>query len=116
MDSMVEVTYSALPTVSNTVGDKGINIICGDNSDLGTYKRGHINNSKWTTIPTLDIAAITAIGTDPLSNYVRFGNIYTQAAAVFKPKGSSVSFTKSEELPDYANYTITSSSNMVIIN
>lgn len=112
---MTEVDYSLLPAISNSGLANGINVICGANSNLGTYKRGHINSSVWGTIPTTDVAAIAAAGTGN-AYYVRFGNQNSVANAQIAPRDSSFSFTKTEQYTDYANYTITNSHNTVIIN
>lgn len=110
-----EVDYSLLPAISNSGLTAGINIICGANSDLTNYKRAHINSSVWGTIPTTDVAAIAAAGTGN-AYYVRFGNQNMVASALLKPRDASFSFTKTEQLTDYSNYTITNSQNTVIIN
>lgn len=110
-----EVDYTQLPAISNTDSAAGINIICGANSALSTYKRAHINSSVWTSIPTTDVAAIAAAGTDD-AYFVRFGNINNiSSTAIHSPRDSSFSFTKTEQSTDYSNYTITSSQNTVII-
>ena len=111
-----EVTYSSLPAISNQAGDPGINIICGADSDTNTYKRVLINSATWTTPPASDVAAVAAIGTDALAYYVRLGNYYNQSSTVFKSRGTSISFTKTENATDYSNYTITNTHNTVIIN
>jgi hypothetical protein len=110
-----EVTYASLPAISNLNSEPGVNLICGSISD-GTYKRAYVNSSTWTSPAATDILAIAAIATDPLAYYFRFGNINNQSSTVFKPRGSSMSFTKSEQSTDYSSYTITSSNNMVVIN
>jgi len=110
-----EVNYSQLPAISNTASDKGIHIINGTNSSLSTHKRGHINNSTWTSIPTTDVTGIANAGVDN-SYYVRFGNINNIVTAQHSPRDSSITFTKTEQSTDYSNFTITNSQNMVIIN
>jgi len=113
---LTEVDYTLLPAISNIAGAAGINIMCGANSDLTTYKRAHINSATWTTPPTSDVNAIAAISTDLLAYYFRFGNTNNQVSTTVKPRGSSFSFTKSEQSTDYSNYTITASQNTVVIN
>lgn len=112
---LTEVDYSTLPAISNLGTDKGIHIINGANSALGTYKRGHINSSVWTSIPTTDVAAIAAAGTDN-AYYVRFGNINNVVTAQHAPRDASFTFTKTEQSTDYSNFTITNSQNIIIIN
>lgn len=113
--NLTEVDYSLLPAISNSGAQPGINIICGANSSLANYKRAHINSSVWGTVPTTDVAAITAAGTGS-AYYARFGNVNNVATAVIAPRDSSFSFTKSEQATDYSNYTITNSQNTVLIN
>ena len=113
--NMTEVDYSLLPAISNTAVDDGINVICGANSALSTYKRVHINSSVWTSIPITDVAAIAAAGTDD-AYYLRLGNEYSVVSAAIAPRDVSFSLTKTEEATDYSNYTITNSHNTVLIN
>jgi hypothetical protein len=111
-----ELTYADLPAVSNLNSAAGINIICGDDSNIGTYKRALINSATWTTVPTSDVNAVAAIDTDILAYYFRFGNTNMQGSTNYYPRESTFSFTKTEHSTDYSTYTITGSNNTVIIN
>ena len=109
---------------SDTAGSLGImpGYIASTSAGAGNYKIGYINDSLWTSVPSTGTGGVAALGTGLSPKcFVRFFNpsMQTGTAGVGQSssiRGASVTLTKSDERPTYSYYTITGSSNVVIVN
>jgi hypothetical protein len=121
-NSNVEISTSTWPQAQVASGTAAaINIISGftqtASAGAGALKSGYINGALWPTLPTTVTSAITKLTeTSPFLQYVRLYNRNVQAAAIPKPRATSVSFTKTEHSTNFSYYTVTNSNNITIIN
>ena len=121
-NSNVEISTSTWPQAQIASGTAAaINIISGftqtASAGTGALKSGYINGALWPTLPTTVTSAITKLTeTTPYLQYVRLYNRNVQAAAIPKPRATSVSFTKTQHSTNFSYYTVTNSNNITIIN
>jgi hypothetical protein len=121
-NSNVEISTSTWPQAQVASGTAAaINIISGftqtASAGASALKSGYINGALWPTLPTTVTSAITKLTeTSPFLQYVRLYNRNVQAAAIPKPRATSVSFTKTQQSTNFSYYTVTNSHNIAIIN
>ena len=121
-NSSVAISTSTWPAPQVASGTAAaINIISGftqtASAGTGALKSGYINGALWPTLPTTVTSAITKLTeTTPYLQYVRLYNRNVQAAAIPKPRATSVSFTKTQHSTNFSYYTVTNSHNIAIIN
>ena len=109
---------------NDTSGSLGImpGYIVSSTAGTGNYKIGYINDSAWTSTPTTGTGGVAALATDlSPKSFIRFFNPSTQTGTAgvgesSSIRGASVTLTKSDSQSNYSYYTVTGSSNIVIVN